>query len=216
MISVVLADDHHVVRQGIRALLEDEGNISVLGEAANGMEALQLVEELKPDVLVLDLVMGTVSGVEVTSDICQRVPSTSVVILSMHSNEAYVIEALKAGAKAYVLKDASAEELVTAIRKAVAGQRYLSSALSERAIDVYTTKVEQTALDPYDTLTARERQILHLVAEGRTSGEIAEKMQISARTVETHRTNLMRKLNVRSKVELVRYALQHGIVLADE
>ncbi len=216
MISVVLADDHQVVRQGFRSLLEDENDISVLGEAGNGSEALKLVRELKPDVLVLDLVMGTVSGIEVTREVCSRYPSTGVLILSMHSNEAYVIEALRAGARAYVLKDASAAELVTAIRKVVAGQRYLSSALSERAIEAYTTRIEQTSLDPYDTLTSRERQILHLVAEGRTSTEIAERMQISARTVETHRTNMMRKLNVRSKVELVRYALQRGIVLSDE
>jgi len=212
MTTVVLADDHHVVRQGLRSLLEAEPGLSVVGETGDGLEAAQLVERLQPDVLVLDLMMPGLNGLEVTRQVSQRSPRTHVVILSMHPNEAYVLEALRAGAAAYVLKESTSAELVHAIREAVAGRRYLSPPLSERAIEVYMQKAESAALDPYETLTAREREVLHLAAEGHTNAEIADRLFISRRTVETHRANLMRKLGLRTQTDLISYALRRGIL----
>jgi len=185
MTTIVLADDHHVVRQGLRSLLEAESDFSVVGEAGDGLEATQLVERLQPDVLVLDLMMPSLNGLEVTRQVSQRSPRTHVVILSMHPNEAYVLEALRAGAAAYVLKE---------------------------SIEVYMQKAESAALDPYETLTAREREVLHLVAEGHTNAEIADRLFISRRTVETHRANLMRKLGLRTQTDLISYALRRGIL----
>lgn len=212
MTTIVLADDHHVVRQGLRSLLEAEPDFSVIGETADGLEATQLVERLQPDVLVLDLMMPGLNGLAVTRQVSQRLLRTHVVILSMHPNEAYVLEALRAGAAAYVLKESTSAELVRAVREAVAGRRYLSSPLSERAIEAYMQKAESAALDPYETLTAREREVLHLVAEGHANAEIADRLFISRRTVETHRANLMRKLGLRTQTDLIRYALQRGIL----
>jgi DNA-binding NarL/FixJ family response regulator len=212
MTTIVLADDHHVVRQGLRSLLEAEPDFSVVGETGDGVEAAQLVERLQPDVLVLDLMMPGLNGLEVTRQVSQRSPRTRVVILSMHADEAHVLEGLRAGAVAYVLKESTSAELVRAIREAVAGRRYLSPPLSERAIEVYMQKVESTVLDPYETLTAREREVLHLVAEGYTNAEIADRLFISRRTVETHRANLMRKLGLRTQTDLISYALRRGIL----
>ncbi len=212
MTTIVLADDHHVVRQGLRSLLEAEPDFSVVGEAGDGLEATQLVERLQPDVLVLDLMMPSLNGLEVTRQVSQRSPQTHVVILSMHPNEAYVLEALRAGAAAYVLKESTSAELVRAVREAVAGRRYLSPPLSERAIEAYMQKAESAALDPYETLTAREREVLHLVAEGHTNAEIADRLFISRRTVETHRANMMRKLGLRTQTDLISYVLRRGIL----
>jgi two-component system response regulator NreC len=210
--TIVLADDHHVVRQGLRSLLEGEPDFSVVGETGDGLEAAQLVERLQPDVLVLDLMMPSLNGLEVTRQVSQRSPQTHVVILSMHANEAHVLEALRAGAAAYVLKESTSAELVRAVHEAVAGRRYLSPPLSERAIEVYLQKAKPAALDPYETLTAREREVLHLVAEGHTNAEIADRLFISRRTVETHRANLMRKLSLRTPTDLISYALRRGIL----
>jgi two-component system response regulator NreC len=212
MTTIVLADDHHVVRQGLRSLLETEPDFSVVGETGDGLEAAQLAERLQPDVLVLDLMMPGLNGLEVTRQISQRSPRTHVVILSMHPNEAYVLEALRAGAAAYVLKESTSAELVRAVREAVAGRRYLSPPLSERAIEAYMQKAESAALDPYETLTTREREVLHLAAEGHTNAEIADRLFISRRTVETHRANMMRKLGLRTQTDLISYALRRGIL----
>jgi len=210
--TIVLADDHQVVRHGLRSLLEAEPDFSVVGETGDGLEAAQLVERLQPDVLVLDLMMPGLNGLEVTRQVSQRSPRTRVVILSMHASEAHVLEALRSGAAAYVLKESTSAELVRAVREAVAGRRYLSSPLSERAIEAYMQKAESAALDPYEMLTAREREVLHLVVQGHTSAEIADRLFISRRTVETHRANLMRKLGLRTHTDLIRYALQRGIL----
>jgi len=216
MTTIVLADDHHIVRQGLRALLEAEPGLRVVGEAGDGLETLQLVERLQPDLLVLDLVMPGLGGLEVARRIGRHAPRTRVVVLSMHANEAYVLEALRAGVAAYVLKQSTADELVRAVRAASAGQRYLSPPLSERAIEAYLEKARETALDPYETLTNREREVLHLATEGLTNAEIADRLVVSPRTVETHRANLMRKLSLRSQTDLVRYALQRGILPMEE
>jgi two-component system response regulator NreC len=210
--TVVLADDHPVVRQGLHALLETQSDFIVVGEAADGLEAVRLVERLKPNVLVLDLMMPGLNGLEVTRQVCQRTPQTCVVIVSMYSNEAYVLEALRNGATGYVLKDTETSELVQAVREVAAGRRYLSSPLSERAIEAYVKKAHAAPLDLYETLTTREREVLHLSAEGCTNGEIGTRLGISPRTAETHRANLLRKLGLHSQTELVRYALQRGIL----
>ncbi len=212
MITIVLADDHHVVRQGLRSLLETEPDLQVVGEASDGLEAIQLVESVHPDILVLDLMMRGMNGLEVAREVSKRSTGTRIVILSMYDNEAYVLGALRAGAKAYVLKESSSAELVQAIREAVIGHRYLSSSLSERAIDAYMQKVEDTTLDPYDTLTSREREVLHLAAQGCTNADMAARLFISRRTVEAHRANMMQKLGLHTQTDLIRYALQRGIL----
>jgi DNA-binding NarL/FixJ family response regulator len=216
VITIVLAEDHHVVRQGLRSLLEGEADFSIVAEAADGLKTVELIDRLKPNVLVADLIMPGLSGLEVTRQVRERSPQTHVVILSMHASEAYVLQALKNGAAGYVLKDSSATELVHAIREAVAGRRYLSPPLSERAIEVYLQKAENSALDPYETLTEREREVLHLAAEGYGNAEIAERLSISPRTAETHRANLMRKLDLHNQTDLIRYALRRGILTLDD
>ena len=214
MNTIFLADDHHVMRQGLRSLLETEPDFQVIGEAGDGEETLRLAESLCPDVLVLDMVMPGMSGVEITQRLRQTVPTTAVVILSMFSTEGYVHKALHAGAKAYVLKQATAHELVYAIREAIAGRRYLSRSLSEHAIDVYIKEKMSGDLDPSLALTNREQEVLRMVAEGGTSKQIASKLSISSRTVEFHRHNIMRKLNIHSHHELLRYCLHTGILSA--
>ena len=212
-IRIVLADDHRIVREGFRALLDAQKDFEVIGETGDGLEAIRLVEKLKPDVLLVDMMMPALNGLEVTRQITQRGLPAKVVVLSMHSNEAYVLEAMKNGAAAYVLKDATSADLIRAVREAVAGRRYLSPPLSERAIEVYLQKARTTeTLDRYDTLTTREREVLHLSAEGHTNAEIAARLFISPRTVETHRANLMHKLGLRSHTDLIRYALRRGIL----
>ena len=212
MITILLADDHSIVRQGLRALLEVEPDFYIVGEAADGLEVTQLIEYLRPDVLVLDLMMPGLDGLEVTRRVNQRSPQTRIIILSMYGNEAYVVEVLRNGAAGYVLKKSTADELVRAVRAVVAGQRYLSPPLSEQIIETYMQKADESTQDLYDLLTAREREVLYLVAEGHTNAEIAAQLFISSRTVEMHRANLMRKLDLRSQADLIRYALRRGIV----
>jgi two-component system, NarL family, response regulator NreC len=211
-IAIVLADDHRIMRQGLLALLSQEKDFRVIGEAGDGLEAVQTVERLKPDVLVVDLMMPGLNGLEVIRQVRKSSPSTRIVVLSMHKSEAYVWEALKNGAVAYVLKDCAAAELVKAVREAAAGRHFLSPPLSESAITTYLQKSRTGMLDLYDTLTRREREILQLSAEGKTSVAIGAQLSISPRTVEAHRANLMRKLGIHKQTELVRYALQKGIM----
>lgn len=212
MTTITLADDHHVVRQSLRVLLEAEAEFRVVGEAATGLEAVELVARLQPNVLVVDIMMPELSGLEVTRQIKRRWPKTAVVILSMHENEAYVLEALRAGASAYVLKKSNAQDLIQTIRLSLAGRLFLSPPLNERAIEVYVQKAHETPLDPYDTLTIREQEVLHLAAEGLNNTEIAARLSISPRTVEMHHGNLMRKLRLRTQSDLIRYALRRGIL----
>jgi two-component system response regulator NreC len=216
--TIVLADDHKIVRQGIRALLEAEAEFRVIGEAGDGLETLRMVERLTPNVLVLDLMMSGINGLEVTRQIKKSMPQTNIVILSMHANEAYVLEALSNGASAYVLKDSSASDLVYAVREVSAGRHYLSPPLSERAIAVYqeTARATATTIDKYETLTTREREVLQLSAEGCTNNEIATRLGISTRTVETHRTHLIHKLELHTHADLIRYALRRGIIPLDD
>jgi DNA-binding NarL/FixJ family response regulator len=205
-------DDHHVVRQGLRVLLEAEPDLSVVGEAADGLEVAKLVEHLQPNVLVLDLMMPSLNGLEVIRQVRQRFTQTRVVMLSMYANEAYVLQALRNGADAYVVKDATATELVRAVREAAAGRRYLSPPLSERAIEAYVEKTQTGTLDLYERLTTREREVLQLAAEGSSNSQIAARLVVSPRTAETHRANLMRKLGLNTQTDLIRYAMQRGIL----
>ncbi len=212
MISIVLADDHHIVRQGLRALLELEPDFSIIGEVGDGLETVHLVEHLKPDVLIVDIMMPSLNGLEITRRISQRFPKTRVVILSMYTNESYVLESLKNGAYGYVVKCSEGIHLVQAVREATGGRRYLSPPLSDEAVKAYAEKAKETSMDIYETLTTREREVIQLLAEGYKNGEIAARLFISARTVEIHRANLMRKLGLRNYADLVRYALEKEIL----
>lgn len=217
MISILLADDHAILRQGINVLLEEEPDFKVIAETGDGLEALQLAQSLHPDILVLDLELPGLKGLEVLRQIQNKIPETRVVILSMYAKEAYVLEALRYDAMGYVLKGSDADELIQAIRQAAKGLRYLSPPLSEHAIEAYMQKAQEQDLDPYDTLTNRERQVLHLAAEGFSSTMIGERLMISSRTVETHRAKMMHKLNLNNQTDLIRYAIRKGIIpLEDE
>jgi two-component system, NarL family, response regulator NreC len=211
-ITLVLADDHLVVREGLRALLEAEPDFEVVGQTGNGSDVAALVGQVQPDVLVLDLMMPGAGGLDVIREVEDRTPKTRIVVLSMHANEAYVLEALTSGAAAYVLKQSEAGELVRALREVAAGRRYLSPPLSERALEAYLRQAESGVPDRQGALTPREREVLQLVAEGYTSAEIADRLFISPRTVETHRSNLMRKLGLRTPADVVRYAVRSGVL----
>ncbi|OGG51255.1 MAG: DNA-binding response regulator [Candidatus Handelsmanbacteria bacterium RIFCSPLOWO2_12_FULL_64_10] len=210
--TIVLADDHPFVRLGLRALLKTEPDLSVVGEAMDGLEAVALTERLRPDVLVLDLMMPGLSGLEVMSRVGLQAPETRVVVLSSYDREDYVLGALRSGARGYVLKDSCVVELVRAVREVAAGRRYLSPSLSQRAIDAYVQKAGAAAPDAYETLTDREREVLHLAAEGHANAVIASRLSLSSRTVEAHRASLMRKLGLQTQTDLVRYALRRGIL----
>jgi DNA-binding NarL/FixJ family response regulator len=213
MISVLLVDDHTIVRQGLRPLLEAAGDIEVVGEASSGEEALQQVALLHPTVTILDLLMPGMNGLEVAARVASH---THVLILSMHSSDAYVVAALRAGALGYVVKDASAQELITAIRAVSQGEYYLSKPFSEKGIHTYLSQSQAGSTDPFDLLTRREREVLRLAAQGQTAAGIAEHLGISPRTVEIHRANLMHKLELETTGDLVRYALRKGIISLDE
>jgi two-component system response regulator NreC len=215
-IKIFLADDHVIIRQGIKALLEREPELDVIGETGDGLEVLGLVESIQPDVVVLDLEMPGMKGLEVTHQIRQNFRNTYVVILSMHDKEAYVLEALRKGASGYVLKGSEVQDLIQAIHYAVKGKRFLSQPLSDRAIEAYMQKAQGENLDPYETLTPRERQIFHLVIEGLSNKEIADRLVVSTRTVETHRSKMMRKLDLNNHIELIRYAIKNGIIPWEE
>ena len=213
MTAILLADDHQVVREALRILLEMQADFKVIAEAGNGLEALQLAEIHKPDILIADMMMPGLSGLEVARRTKRISPATKVIVLSMHDAEAYVVEALAAGAAGYVLKKSSSQELILAIRQVVAGNMYLSPSLNERALKSYMQLSEKSRLDdPIETLTDREREVFQLSAEGSSNPQIAERLSLSARTVEMHRGNLMKKLGLKSQTELVMYAVKKGLV----
>ncbi|MFQ5666679.1 MAG: response regulator [Candidatus Binatia bacterium] len=213
--TILLADDHPMVRLGLRAALQTEPEFRVVGETGDGQEVLSLVQRLCPNVLVLDLVMPGIRGLDILRNIQRRAPCTRVVVLTVYADEAYVATALKGGAIGYVVKGSPAAEVIKAVREGSQGRCYLSAPLSEASLKRYLRKAEGSMLDPYETLTTREREVLHLVAEGHTSAVIAARLYISTRTVESHRANLMGKLGLHSPTELVRYALRRGILAPD-
>ncbi len=210
--TVVLADDHHLVRHSLRVMLETKPGFRVVGEAEDGLQALDMLERLKPDVIVIDVVMPKMGGLEVARVAGKRSPATRVVVLSMHADEAYVIEALRAGAQAYVLKSSSPEEFVTAIREAALGHPYLSPPLSDLAIRAYISAAQASSLETPEPLTPREREVLHLAAQGYSSSQIARMLSISQQTAQTHRRNMMHRLKLHSQTDVVRYAIEKGIL----
>jgi two-component system, NarL family, response regulator NreC len=214
-VSVLLVDDHPMIRQGLRNLLSEVPDFQIIGEAGDGLEAIHKIELTKPDVLVIDMMMPNLNGLEVLLQIKKLSPATRTVVFSMQSAEPYVVEALRAGAAGYILKDAGPGELVDAIHSILQGNRYLSEGLSER-LEANGLRVEDAPLDLYQTLTTREREILQMAAEGRSSAEIGDKLSISPRTVEIHRSRFLKKLGLRNQAELVRYAIKRGILTMDE
>jgi len=213
MTTAIIADDHEIVRRGLRIILETDHACQVLGEASDGLMAVQLVEKWKPAVLILDLNMPRLHGLEVLRQTRDASPNTRVIVLSMHNDEAYVIEALRGGAMAYILKGSESQEIAQALKEVLGGRRFLSAPLSEWAINALVAKPADTT-DPLQAITPRERMVLQLAAEGASNGEIAEKLFISPRTAETHRTNLLRKLGLHTQTDLVRFAIRKGLISA--
>jgi len=215
MIKVIIADDHHLVRQGIRALIEKADDIAVIGEAQDGQEAVSLVERLAPDVAVLDIGMPRLNGTQATLQIQALAVPTQVVILSMHSDKMLVRQALENGAKGYLLKDSVKEELLLAIQAASRNETYLSPAISKNSVTDFLMAPLAENETGFDQLTTREREVLQLVAEGHTTREIAGLLNVSIKTVEAHRSNLMHKLSTHDIAGLTRLAIKHGLVFID-
>ncbi len=213
-VPVVLADDHAIFRQGLRRLLAESPRFRVVGEASDGRETLELVKSAAPRVVLMDLTMPGLSGVEATRRIRKHHPNTYVLVLSVHGEEDYVAQALEAGANGYVLKDIRAPELFDAIETTAQGRRYLSPVIEDTIVNEYLRlrKERSDSESPYQLLTPREREILRLISEGKSSRNIAEELNVSPKTVETHRANIMRKLDIHNIADLVRYAISRGIV----
>ncbi|MGA2118890.1 MAG: response regulator transcription factor [Bryobacteraceae bacterium] len=212
-LGVLLADDHTLIRAGLRMVVDAQPDLSVVAEADNGREAVAMAQALKPDVVVMDIGMPSLNGIEAARQIRASLPDTQIVMLSMHSDEGYVLRSLKAGAKAYLLKDSAEADLARAIRAAAAGKSFFSPAVGKVLLEDYMRKLERTgAEDTYELLSPREREILQLVAEGNSSKEIANLLNLSAYTVETHRARVMQKLNLRGIPELTLYAVRKGII----
>jgi DNA-binding NarL/FixJ family response regulator len=207
-IRILLADDHAVVRQGFRMILAAQADMEIVGEAGNGREAVERAEELKPDIVVMDVAMPELNGIEATRRLAGSAPHTRVVALSMHKDSVYVREILRAGARGYLLKDSPAGDLVSAIRAVASGQSYLSPAVSNAVLDDYRKHVT----NPIDLLTSREREVLQMLAEGKTNKEIAVVLNLSVYTVDAHRGRIMEKLNLHSINELVRFAVRNGLI----
>lgn len=215
-ISIVLADDHPIVRRGLQAVLDEEPDFSIVGVAFDGLEAVRVTERLNPDVMILDLMMPGLSGLEVLRILRERSLRTRIVILSMYCSRAFVAQALQNGATGYVLKESTEKDLSCAVREAAAGRRFLSRPVSDTAINAYIELSRTSSFDPHETLTPRQREVLQLAAEGKTNAEMAARLNISPRTVENHRAVLMQKLGLQNHTELIRHAIRHGLIAADE
>lgn len=214
-IKVLLVDDHAILREGIRMVLDAQPGITVIGEAENGREALDLVEQLRPDVVVMDIAMPGLNGAEATRQIKRRFPSIKVVILTMHENHQYLVQIVNAGANGCVLKRAAATELVTAVRAAMRGESFFSPAMASLVLEDYRMRLANES-DEDNLLTEREREVLQLVAEGRTNKEIADTLVVSIKTVQTHRAHLMDKLGAHDRTDLVKHAIRLGMISAEE
>ena len=215
MISAVLADDHPIMRKGLRTLLEDdEDSCRVIGEASDGLTALDLIVGLRPDVAIVDVQLPDLNGLEVARRARDQAPETKIIMLSMYSDEPYVLDALRNGATGYVLKGAATTDLIQAVHAAVEGRRFLSTHLTERALDAYAKRAEEASrpLDRYELLTSREREVLQLAAQGLNNAEVGIRLSISPRTAETHRANLLRKLGLQTQTDLVRFAVNRGLL----
>jgi two-component system, NarL family, response regulator NreC len=211
-LSIVLADDHTVVRKGLQLLLEGHG-LKVVADASDGREAVALAEKYAPDIIVMDIGMPILNGIEAARQISAKLPQTGIVFLSMHSDEAYVLRALKAGARAYLLKDSAEHDLITAIQAVAEGKAYFSPAISRMLAEDYVRQMrEREVEDSYELLTTREREIMQLLAEGKSNKEVANTLNMSLYTAETHRGNIFQKLNLHSAAELILYAIRKGII----
>jgi two-component system response regulator NreC len=212
-LRLLVADDHKIFRQGIKKLLDEESDLNIVGEAADGREAVQKATELKPDVILMDIAMANLNGLEATKKIKKVLPSTRVIMLTMHKNEEYILQSFQAGASGYILKEGAVEELVSAIRSIYQDKSFLSPTISKTLIDAYLRKMETGKTEtPFDLLTDREREVLQLIAEGYTNREVAKALFISVKTVEAHRAHIMQKLNIHDIAKLVKYAIQKGLV----
>ncbi len=214
MVRALLADDHSVVRQGLRVWLEKSGFVQVVGEAADGREAVALAEELKPNVVLMDIAMPLLNGIEATAQIMKRNPETNVIILSMHTDEGYILRSLGAGAKGYLLKESTESDVLPAVRSVCAGKPYFTPSIARLLLEDYMRMLKQNnAQDSYDLLTEREKEVLQILAQGKSNKEVAQVLNLSPHTVDTHRTNLMQKLNLHNTAEIVLYAVRKGIVV---
>jgi len=212
-IRILLADDHTVVRKGLRLLLETQPGFSVIADAADGREAVALAEKLTPDVVVMDVAMPILNGIEAARQITSKQPQAAVVFLSMHSDEGYVLKALKAGARAYLLKDSAEYDLINAVKAVTEGKAFFSPAISKMLVEDYMRQMQERAVeDSYELLTTREREVLQLLAEGKNNKEVATVLNLSLYTVETHRSNIFQKLNLHSGAELILYAVRKGVI----
>jgi DNA-binding NarL/FixJ family response regulator len=212
-IRVLLADDHGLLRKGIRSVLAQDAAIAVVGEAENGRQAVKLAEELRPDVVILDIAMPQLNGIEAAAQIARRDKRAGIMILSMYSDEEYLVRALNAGVRGYLLKDSAEPDLVRAVRAVAGGKTFFSPAIVDMLLEDYVTRLQQQELsDSYDLLTDREKQVLQLLAEGKTNKEVAAALDLGVSTVETHRLNLMQKLNLHNTAEVVLYAVKKKIL----
>jgi DNA-binding NarL/FixJ family response regulator len=212
-VKVALIDDHPIVRQGLRNLLQSEPSFEVVAEADDGITGLEQVRRVRPDVLIVDLMMPGLNGLDLINQALKDLPRLRIVVLSMQSADSYVVEAFNLGASGYVLKETGPSEIIQAIKTVVDGKRYLSPKLEQRVLDFSTGK--KRIVDPYDSLTAREREILHLIIDGNTSAQIASRLVLSPRTVELHRGRVMKKLDLHNQTDLFRYALERGLLSTD-
>jgi len=213
MIRIVVADDHAVMRRGLRLVLEQQADFQVLGEANDGREAMSMVESLLPDVAVLDITMPNLNGIDAARQISARQPGVAIVILSMHADEGYVLRALKAGARGYLLKESPESDFIQAIRAVSAGKAFFSPAVSRMLVEDYVRQLQDKDIeDSYELITSREREGLQLIAEGKSNKDVANMLNLSLYTVETHRSNILEKLNLHSVPELILYAVRKGVI----
>ncbi len=215
-ITVFLADDHAMVRDGLQLLLETSGNIEVIGQAGSGRETVKQVNLIKPDVILMDIAMPELNGIEATRQLIADLPEAKVIILSMHATSEHIYQALQAGASGYLLKEAVGQEVVEAVHEVVNGQRYLSRKITETLVDDYLVQRDLgLTRSPLDRLSSREREVLQLVSEGLSSAKIAEQLALSPKTVDTYRSRIMQKIGVRDVTELVKFAIRHGLTSLD-
>ena len=215
-IRVLIADDHGIVRAGIRSLLEGQPDIEVTGEASSGREAIEQAIRLQPDVVLMDIAMGDLSGLEATQEIRERDPTINVLALTMHDREEYFFAMLKAGALGYVLKESEPDELLAAIRAVHTGEAFLSPSVTKAVLEDYLTQRPDQAQSRYDRLTLREKEVFRLAVEGKTTREMSDILHLSVKTLEKHRANMMRKLGLQNLSELIKYAIRHGLIEMDE
>jgi len=215
-IRVVVADDHTILRQGIKALLDNQEEIEVVGEAKDGREAIKAIEELSPDVILMDIAMPGLNGLEATRRIKKKFPKTKVVVLTMHTNEEYIFQILNAGADGYLVKETAFQYLISAINSVHRGEAFMSPSISKKVMTDYIQRAQGEEKVGFDTLTTREREILQLVAEGNSNKKIAEALFISPKTVETHRAHIMDKLNIHDSAGLIKYAIRKGMINLDK